>query len=147
MAGLLNPDPAIDAREALLVAELRRWASTPFDLVRDNCGLAVLAYAEAVSGATIRRGRGLKGARAAGRLMATPEAFVAVVGGVMRRLGWREVDGHAGAPRRGDIGLVWQPELITAICVGDGDTGPMWAARGDRAVVIQPATALIAWSF
>ena len=146
MAGLLSPARSSVDRDALLSAELARWASTPFDLAQDNCGLAVLGYAEALSVRRFARGRGLRGARRAARLMAEPHAFVAVASAILRRLGWGEVD----APRRGDIGLVEQPgaqadQIVAAICAEDGGAVPLWAARGDHAVVIQPAVALAIW--
>lgn len=133
MAGLLSR-PGLDP----VAAELRRWATAPFDLARDNCGLSVLAFAERMSGRVLGRGRGIAGARAAARLIADPAAFVAVSSALMRRLGAAETD----APARGDVGLVELPAGLTAaICVDAG----RWAARGDRAVVIQRAEPLVAW--
>ena len=144
MAGLLIP-----ADQDAVVAELRRWASAPFDLAADNCGLAVLAFAERAMGRSLRRGRGLVGARTASRLMRRPDEFLAISAAAMRRLGCAEIE----APTRGDVGLVDLPAGLTAcICLGPaaapggaGEGQSMWAARGDRAAVLMPATALMAW--
>lgn len=138
MAGLVSPLAPIDP----VLAELRRWASEPFDLAGDNCGLAVLRYASATVGATVPVWLAVRlvGRCAARRLMRSRRAFVETSSLAMDLLGCPPT----AEPKRGDVGLVDLDEtgLTACLCLGDG----RWASRGDQQVMIQSAEPLCAWS-
>ena len=138
MAGLLaRPPAAAPVGADPVAAELRRWAAEPFDLARDNCGLAVLAYAERATGRTLPR-KGLTGTRTAAWAMKQPKNFAGIAIASMARLGCAATS----EPERGDVGLVDLPGGLTAcLCVDRG----RWAARMERGVVIQPAEPRQAW--
>lgn len=132
MAGLVS-DP--------VTVELRRWASEPFGLADDNCGLAVLAYVEralstpAPAWLSVR----LFGRRAARKMIRDRRAFIDASLLAMQQLGCAPTEN----PLRGDGGLVDLDGsgLTACICLGNN----RWAARGDRAVVIQSAESVFAW--
>ncbi len=130
MARLLTPDP--------VTIELRRWATEPFAW----CALSVLDYVERVERRRLRPRPRLSRFTAL-RVARTPERFAALCHDAMSRLGMRSTV----APIRGDVGLVHLTAGLTAaICVGGAGAGlPMWAARGDRSVVIQAARPVQAW--
>lgn len=144
MAGLLTAVPiAADAGTIRVpypdpvAAELRRWARAPFDLARANCGLSVLRYVARMTGVPVPAWLGAIGRAGALRLMADDAAFVATASRALDEMGCPPID----EPRRGDIALVRMPAGLTAaIC-----TGPLWAARGDRFVVVQAADAIASW--
>jgi len=131
VAGLLISDP--------VSAELRRWASTPFDWAADNCGLTMLHYVErAVGRLLLPRPRRLKGRIDAERLVRRAGGFHALCSDAMAQLGCPTTD----MPARGDVGLVeLRSGLTAALCLG----GDAWAARGDRAAVIEHVEHLAAW--
>lgn len=133
MAGLLIPadcDP--------VAAELRRWASTPFDWRTDNCGLSVLFYVEQTVARLLQPRPLVKGRRHAARMVRRAGGFQALCAGAMARLGCAPTD----VPARGDVGLVELASGLTAaICLG----GDAWAARGDHAAVIEHVEPVAAW--
>lgn len=133
MAGLLNPsgpDP--------VAAELRRWASEPFDLALANCGLSVLAYVARATGKTVPGWLHRLGRIGAGRLMRRDTAFLSVADRALAQMGCVETD----MPARGDVGMVRfaGSGLTAALCVGS-----LWAARGDHATVIEAGQVVKAW--
>lgn len=120
-------------------AELRRWAASPFDAVRDNCGLAVLAYVERALGQRLSPPLAYNSYLAARLAMLRAGGFAAFAGEQMARLGCQPTD----RPRRGDVALAELATGETAVIVlGDG----MVAARGDRCVILCPAEPMAAWS-
>lgn len=133
MAGLLIPAAPIDA----VAAELRRWAREPFDAVSRNCALSVLSYVEGVTGQHLPVGARLFTRRRQQELLRAHGRLEGLARWALQQLGCAETS----APVRGDVGLV---ELAggptAAICLGDS-----WAARGDRAVVVEQAEPLAAW--
>jgi hypothetical protein len=133
MAGLLSP-----AVEDAVTATLREWASKPFDLGNANCGLSVLAYAERAIGVAPLPAPRTVSAASWARLMRRPTAMTAYCRAIMAELGCAETC----APDRGDVGLIAIANGLTAaLCLGNG----MWAARGLRSVVMQPAGHAVAW--
>lgn len=135
MAGFLTPPPS---PADPVSAELRRWASSPFDAARDNCGLAVLAYVERVCGQALSPALPARSYLAARLAILRAGGFAAYAGAIMARMGCPATD----RPRRGDVALADLPSGEAAVIVlGDG----MVAARGDHRVVICPATPTAAW--
>ena len=135
MAGLVSaPDP--------VAAELRLWASTPFDPAKANCGQSVIAYVERATGRRSRAVRQLGPIRTA-CIWASRDRFIAFGRDALAELGCAETDN----PLRGDVGLVELPVGLTAaLCLCDAGAGKhMWAARGNREVVIDAAAPVIAW--
>lgn len=136
MAGLLSPAPC--PRDA--VAEtVARWAMEPFAWGEADCAMSVLRYIEGAIG----RGPILRPyygtAATAARYANRRGGFAAICANVMDREGFERI----ASPDRGDVGLVELPAigLTACLCVGPG----MWAAKGDRQVVIAPGTATLAW--
>lgn len=133
MAGLLSATASVDA----VSAELRRWAREPFDEVTRNCALSVLSYVEGISGRHLPLGARLFTRRRQRELLRAHGGLRGLSRWALPQLGCVET----GVPVRGDVGLVELPGGLTAaICLGD-----QWAVRGDRAAIIMPATAAIAW--
>jgi hypothetical protein len=143
MAGLVTASRAIVAPADAVAVELRRWASTPFDWARDNCGLAVLGYAERVRRRLVRPRPRFRGKVGAGLMLERLGGFEGYCTWAMAQIGCPVTD----APVRGDVALVDLPGsgLTACICLGTASSGAMWAARGDSAVVIEPAAPLKAW--
>lgn len=139
MAGLVTL-AALPRDADPVAAELRRWASEPFDW----CALCVLDYVERVRGRALRPRPIVRGRVAIARITRSPQRFEALCGDAMRRLGCPPTD----TPGRGDVGLVKLASGLTAaICLDAwGGAGPqLWAARGDGTVVMQPAEPVRAW--
>lgn len=136
MAGFLTlPSSPADP----VSVELRRWASSPFDAARDNCGLAVLAYVERVCGRALIPALPSRSYLAARIAILRAGGFAAYAGSIMAQMGCDPTT----RPRRGDVALADFPAGETAVIVlGDG----MVAARGDRRVLICPAKPTAAWS-
>jgi len=129
-AGLLMIDP--------VAAELRRWASEPFDDLRANCAISVASYAARATGQHLPTWMQRISRIGAARIMAREERFLTIADRGMAKLGCSET----GAPKRGDVGLIVLPGsgLTAAIC-----TGRLWAARGDRETVIATGEIRRAW--
>jgi hypothetical protein len=145
MARFLSGLPGLDAGDAV-AAELQLWASAPFDPRRANCGLSVAAYVARATGQRVPAWLTLIGWFGVGRLTRDARAFGRVAARAMAELGCRDTSDI----QRGDVALVDLPGGVTAaICTraaavaGDG---PLWAARGDGAVVIGRAEGVVrAW--
>ena len=122
-------------------AELHRWAREPFDLGRDNCGLAVIAYLEEATGERLPTWLRLRlhGRRTARRLMRSAAAFERTAALALELLGCEPVED----PRRGDVGLVELPGSGLTACIYAGRG--LWAARGERAAVLEPGRVRRAW--
>lgn len=138
MAGLLSPVPALPVG-ATIAAELHRWATEPFDLASNNCGLSVISYVSRMTGRPIPAWLGAFGRLGAARLMRSDAQFEAVAARALAEMGCPETE----CPEQGDVALVHLAGsgLLTAsICAGS-----LWAARGDRAAVLGPGTVRKAW--
>lgn len=121
-----------------VAAELHRWAVEPFDLGRDNCGLSVIGYAARVLGCAVPAWLFGFGAFGAWRLMLDDARFLAVADRALAEMGCEEI----AAPARGDVALVRLPGSGLTACIC---TGPLWAARGDRAAVVGAGELVRAW--
>ncbi|WEK00589.1 MAG: hypothetical protein P0Y59_02540 [Candidatus Sphingomonas phytovorans] len=141
MAGLVTaPAVPVDA----VAAELRRWASTPFDWTRDNCGLAVLGYAERLRGRQVRPAPSFQGKVGAGLMLERHGGFAGYCSWAMAQIGCAVTE----TPERGDVALVDLPGsgLTACLCLSRASSGAtLWAARGDHAVVIEPGEPTKAW--
>ena len=137
MAGLVIGAPAI--RHDPVAAELRRWASRPFDLRRGNCGLSIAAYVARVKRLPVPAFLTAIDLRGVAALMQDGAAFVAMADRAMAALECPLTDD----PQRGDAGMVRleQTGLTACIYAGRG----MWAARGDRAAGLSPGAMVRAW--
>lgn len=137
MAGLLIP--ADDA----VAAELRRWAATPFDWTRDNCGLAVLYYVERVTMRRLDPAPCAVGRIGMLRMIDRAGGYLTLARRTMARLECPQT----AKVRRGDVGLIMQDsDPIAAIALEAGQAHSVfWAARGDRAAVIRTGEPLAAW--
>lgn len=136
MAGLLSPAAALMDPVA---EELRLWASDPFEFQRNNCGLAIVAYVERVTGGKLIPAPKFDGEIGAGTMLARRGGFEGYCTWAMGRLGCEPTE----QPSRGDVALVDLPGggLTACLCVSPGN----WAARGTDGVVIQPGMAVLAW--
>lgn len=131
MAGLLSLDPVSEA--------LRQWAETPFIWGDTDCAHSVLAYIERVTGRVAPPTVSRPGRSAAFIYLRERGGLTAACEDMMRHFeAWR-----IGSAERGDVGLVNMPisGLTACLCPGPG----MWAAKGEREVVIIPARPVVAW--
>lgn len=129
MAGLLDP----------VTQELRLWAADAFAFQRNNCGLAIVAYVERVTGAKLTPAPKFDGEIGAGIMLARRGGFAGYCRWAMARLGCDLTT----EPERGDVALVELPGsgLTACLCTSPG----RWAARGIDGVVIQPGSPVLAW--
>lgn len=147
MAGLLSTTPAWLNRDAV-TDELRRWAGERFDLANANCGQSVVGYVGRLKGLPVPLWLRALGRLGALRLMRSDAALAAAADRAFGGMACPVTD----TPQRGDVGIVRFPGtgLTTAICTGPcladaNDKRPLWAARGERGVVIQAAAVVKAW--
>jgi hypothetical protein len=149
MAGLLIPAAAgIGPAEQVdaVADELRRWASLPFDWGATDCGLSILRYVERIVGKLLDPQPWHRSALEAARLLKAAGGYPAYCAWIMEQLGCPLTDD----PLRGDVALVDLDGvgLTACLCLGPASlrsAESMWAARGDRAIMMLPARHEIAW--
>ncbi|WP_447727284.1 DUF6950 family protein [Sphingomonas koreensis] len=139
-----------------VAAELRRWASEPFDWRDANCGLSVLDYVERQVDLRLAARPRFDSKAAALRHVLAAGGMLSLCGEAMARLCCPPTE----LPERGDVGVVALAGGETAaICVAridlriEGQAAAstaigrrwVWAARGDRAVVIERAEPVASW--
>lgn len=119
-------------------AELRRWASEPFDWAEANCGLSILDYVERVTGRVLAGRPVLTDRRSVAALVRGTGGMVPLCASLMARLGMAPTT----SPVRGDVGVVQLRTGATACILAGG----LWAARGADGPVFTAGVADMAWS-
>lgn len=138
MAGLLSASGPDQAQPFdMVAAELRRWARLPFIWGKTDCWLSVTAYVERLTGKNLPH-PGHHSALDAARILRAAGGYAEYCRRAMEVLGCPPTE----KPQRGDVGLVDIPGIGLTFCIC---LGALWAARGDRRLIIMPASHVLAW--
>lgn len=121
----------------LLTEIAREWAAEK-PVTRFSCGIEAWAYVHRLAGlpAPALPAHGTR--RELVDLLKPRGGLIEYARSLMLSIGWEETD----TPERGDVGIIVLPYIgrTCAICLGD-----KWMVRGERLVLITPASAVAAW--